>query len=175
MLSMLCGERSLTHVTALFDRAIEARTAAEHVVRVGRLPLKRVLVGGPADPAPAHARGPEARGVFPTPVKCLVRLATKGLVLGLLGGWALSLIGFGFAAASPYCTVGATGVFGLIAGVALDEMAALRNDHALLVDRIRDGLGKAQWAVVVRPTNRDPVDRAVNVLEYCGGDLILTS
>lgn len=172
---MIFGELTLTHVAALFDQAIDARTAAERVVRVGRLPLRRVVVVGPADQKLARSLAPEGRELFATPVSSTVRAGTVGLLLGLLCGWAITLAGAGSTTASQYSTVGVAGAFGLILGAALGETAALRNDQSMLACRVRDGLGKGRWAVVVQPRNQDQVNRAVNVLEYCGGDLIQAS
>jgi hypothetical protein len=174
MLSIFFGERSLTKVAALFDQAVDARTAAERVVRVGRLPLRRVLIVAPADPAVERKLKAEVGGALSTPVKARVSLGTAGFVLGLLSGWALVLAGVESASASPYYTVALTATFGLIVGLILGSMAD-RPDHAELISQVMEGLGKGQWAVVVNPTNWEQVNRALDVLEYCGGDLIQAS
>lgn len=174
MMAMLFGERSLTKVAALFNQAIDAGAAAERVVRVGRLPLKRVLVVAPADPALGGKLEPEDRGVFSTLPRSLVGLGTAGLLLGLLSGWTLILAGVGIAVASPYYTVGLVGAFGMILGLMLGGPVTLRPDHAMLIERVREGLGNGQWAVVVHPTNREQASRALSVLERCGGDVIRT-
>jgi hypothetical protein len=172
---MIFRGRSLTKVAALFDQAIDARTAAERVVRVGRLPLRRVLIVAPADPAVDRKLEAGDEGVFSTPARSRLRLGTAGFLLGLLCGWALVLVGVEPAAASPYYTVAVTAAFGVIVGLILGSMAALPPDHAELINRVREGLGKGQWAVVVNPTNWEQVNRALDVLEYCGGDLIQAS
>jgi len=174
MMATLLGERSQTRVAALFNQAIDAGVAAERVVRVGRLPLKRVLVVAPADPALGDDLEPEARELLSTPLRSRVSLGTAGLLLGLLSGLTLSLAGVGIAAAGPYYTFSLMGTFGMILGLTLGGQVAPRRDHTSLVDRVRGGLGNGQWSVVVHPTNREQASRAVSVLEHCGGDVIRT-
>jgi hypothetical protein len=172
--SIIFGERSLTKIAALFDQAMDARVAAERVVRDGRLPLKRVLIVGPSDRALGRKLEPEDEGIFWTLVKAHVRLGAGGLVFGLLFGWLLLISDLEFATASPYYTVGVAGMFGLIAGLLLGGLVTLRPDHTVLITRVKEGLGRGQWAVLVHPTSRDQGIRAVNVLEHCGGAVIET-
>lgn len=173
-LSLIFGERSLTKIAALFDQAIEARTAAERVVRDGRLPVRRVLIVGPGDRALGRKLEPEDEGIFWTLVKAHVSLGAGGLMLGLLFGWLLVIADVPFAAASPYYAVGVVGTFGMIAGLILGGLVTLRPDHALLISQVKDGLDRGLWAVVVHPTSRDQEIRALNVLEHCGGAVIQT-
>jgi hypothetical protein len=172
--SVFFGERSLTKVAALFDQAMDARAAAERVVRDGRLPVRRVLVVGPGDRALGRKLEPEDQGILSTLIKAHISLGTVGLALGLFFGLTLILAGVEFAAASPYYTVGAAATFGLVAGLMLGGLVALRPDHAMLITQVKEGLGKGRWAVVVHPTNRDQESRAVNVLAHSGGEVIKT-
>ena len=172
--SMIFGEQSLTKVAALFDQAIDARAAAERVVRDGRLPMKRVLVVGPGDRALGRKLEPEDRGIFSTLLKAHISLGGAGLIVGLLFGWIQVLSGVQFAEASPYYTVGVAGAFGMIAGLILGGLVTLRPDHTVLITRVKEGLRNGQWAVVVHPTSRDQESRALNVLEHCGGAVVQT-
>jgi hypothetical protein len=172
--SVIFGEQSLTKVAALFDQAIDAQAAAERVVRDGRLPLKRVLVVGPGDRALGRKLEPEDRGIFLTLLKAHISLGAGGLVAGLLFGWIQVIAGVGYAVASPYYTVGVAGALGMIAGLVLGGLVTLRPDHTMLITKVKDGLRKGQWAVVVHPTSRDQETRALNVLEHCGGAVIQT-
>jgi hypothetical protein len=174
ILSVLFGERSLTKVAAFFHQGRDAYAAAQRVVREGRLPIKSVVVIGPGDRSPGRKLEPEGQAIFATLLRSHLILGAAGLVAGLVFGGFLIVAGIEFAAASPYCTMGAATAFGLIGGLILGGLVTLRPDHELLINRVKEGLRMGRWVVVVHPTNPDQETRALTMLQYAGGEVIRT-
>jgi hypothetical protein len=172
--SLLFGERSLTTVAALFGQAQDARDAAEHVVQDGRLPAEQVKVMGPGDPAIERKLEPEEPGIFHTLIKAHVVLGIVGVIGGLLLAWVLYSAGVGFAVSSPFYTFVILGIFGLLGGLMLGGLVTIRPDRTLLDTKVEEAVYEGQWAVVVHPTNRGQEERARDVLEHSGGQVVRT-
>jgi hypothetical protein len=172
--SILFGERSLTTVAALFGQAQDARDAAEHVVRDARLPEKRVSVLGPGVPGVERKLEPEEPGIVHTLIKSHTTLGVLGLVVGLLIGGVLILAGVGWAAASPFFTIGLAAIFGAVGGMMLGGLVSMRPDRTLLDTTVESAVQEGRWAVVVHPVDQGEEERAMDVLEHSNGEVIHT-
>lgn len=172
--SLIFGERSLTTVAALFGQAQDARLTAEHVVKDGHLPEKRVKVMGPGDPAVERKLEPEEVGIVHTLIRSHTVLGILGLIAGLAGASALILGGVGWAAASPFYTLGVAAVFGAAGGMMLGGLVSLRPDRSVLDVKVEAAVQEGRWAVVVHPVNHGEEERALDVLEHSNGEVIRT-
>jgi hypothetical protein len=172
--SLLFGERSLTTVAALFGQAQDARDAAEHVVRDARLSTEQVKVLGPGDPVMEKKLEPEEPGIVRTVIKAHIALGIVGLILGLLIAWLLIVAEVGFAVSSPYYVYVVLGVFGLLGGLMSGGLVSIRPDRTILDVKVEEAVHEGQWAVVVHPTDRGQEERALDVLEHSGGDVVQT-
>lgn len=172
--SILFGERSLTTVAALFGQAQDARDAAAHVVRDARLPEKRVSVLGPGVPGVERKLEPEEPGIVHTLIKSHTTLGVLGLVVGLLIGGVLILAGVGWAAASPFFTIGLAAIFGAVGGMMLGGLVSMRPDRTLLDTKVESAVQEGRWAVVVHPVDQGEEERAMDVLEHSNGEVIHT-
>ena len=172
--SLLFGERSLTTVAALFGQAQEARAAADHVVQDARLPTEQVKVLGPGDPAMEEKLEPEEPGIVRTVIKAHIVLGIVGLVLGLLIAWLLIVAEVDFAVSSPYYVYVVLGVFGLLGGLMSGGLVSIRPDRTLLDVKVEEAVHEGHWAVVVHPMDRGQEERALDVLEHSGGDVVHT-
>ena len=172
--SLLFGERSLTKMAALFGQAQDARAAAEHVVNDARLPIAQVKVIGPDDPALSPKLEPEEPGIVHTLIRSHTTLGIAGLVVGLLASGALILAGVPFAVSSPYYTVILAAIFGALGGMMTGGLVSIRPDHDVLITKVEDAVHEGHWAVVVHPTDHDQEERARDVLEHSGGEVVKT-
>lgn len=172
--SLLFGEHSLTKMAAVFGQAQEARSAAEHIVHDAQLPAAQVKVIGPDDPAVGSKLEPEERGIVHTLIRSHTSLGIAGFILGLLIGGGLILGGVPFAVSSPYYTLIVTAVFCALGGMMTGGLVSMRPDHDILITKVEEAVHEGHWAVVVHPKSHGQEERARDVLEHSGGEVVKT-
>ena len=174
------GEQSVTKVVGLYDTQNEAETVAGKARALpGMLPTQVRLLG-PQDAKVSHSEffgrslEPEQRGIFKTMFKTHAITGLAGGVLGLLLYVWLYSTGQPMVASSPVVAFIAFLNFGIVSGLILGGLIALRPDHVKLITSVRNALAANRWALVLHPVNPAQVQAAKDLLTASGAETLST-
>jgi hypothetical protein len=161
------GEKSITKVAGLFASRTDADNAVRALLDASTLAASQVRVLGPKDGETARdavldrAVEPEQRGIWRTIIRAHATMAVLGLLAGVLVYAALMVSG------SPALQgTGGLGFmvfagFGIMFGLILGGLLALRPDHGRVIHLVRRGLQGGEWAVVAHPRDAGQTHQAV--------------
>lgn len=176
----LFAERSVSKLAGLLGSLGDAQGAAAQVVASAGIGPSQVRVLGPQDAAPERrdafdrALEPEGRRIFGT----LLRTHVAGALAGALLGGVLYALLYGSAqpmvVSSPWLALIAVLGFATTFGLLAAGLVALRPDHTVLMNRLRDELRGNRWAVVVHPVNAQQFERARQLLRASGAQVLST-
>ena len=161
------GERSITKVAGLFASRTGADDAVLALLGASSLSASQVRVLNPKDGEAARdaaldrAVEPEQRGIWRTIIRAHATMAVLGLLAGVLAYAVLVVSG------NP-ALQGTSGLgwvvfagFGIMFGLILGGLLALRPDHGRVIHLVRRGLQSGKWAVVAHPRDSSQTHQAV--------------
>lgn len=161
------GERSLTIVGAVFPNRRWALSAADELQRAPDL-RGEVSVVAPDDPLAARKMEPESAGIWRTALRSHAILGAIGLVAGLAVTAALYFAGWPPTVTSPLLTAVFASALGVFFGMLLAGLLTLRPDHGFVIEKMREGIERGRWAVVVRPESEADAEFAERRLRAMG-------
>ena len=174
------GEQSVTKVVGLFGTQKDAEAVASKARSLpGMLPTQVRLLG-PQDAKVSHSEffgrslQPEQRGIFKTIFRTHAITGLAGGVIGLLLYAWLYTIGQPMVASSPVVAFIAFLNFGIVSGMIVGGLLALRPDHVKLITSVRSALAGNRWALVLHPVNEAQVQAAKALLIASGAETLST-
>lgn len=170
----LLGELSSSKVAAVFPLESSAREAASAVGTALRLLPAQVRVLIPGQGGVDRALEPESHGIARTIFLAHYKLGIAGLVLGVLVFTGLFASGVQFVRLSPLAASGALAFFGLVGGLLLGGLVALRPDHDAYILHAKEALEDGHVVVIVHATSTEQRDKAQMVLNSLGGETTVT-
>ncbi len=168
----LFGERSRTKVAGLFSNRVEAEGAAFHLLQTPGMKHSQVRLLSP-DEGRAARNNDLARQMEPEQHGIWLTIIRAHVTMGLLGAIAGTLLFLGLlAAGSPgvhstlFMSWVAMAGFGAIFGLLVGGLLSMRPDQGRVINLVRRGLQRGQWAVVAHPTNADQTHQVIDMLEH---------
>lgn len=180
MLAAVFGERSLTKVAGLFANRYNAETAARQLMQAAGLAEDQVRILPPAAGLNENAgkfaaqMEPEQGGIWHTIIRAHVSMGLVGAFVGSVVFLVLWGSGNPAIRSAPGFSFGSFTGLGVVFGLLVGGLLALRPDHARVIHRIRRGLQAGQWAVVAHPVNAGQTHRAMEYLKH-GSEQVVRS
>lgn len=176
----LLGEKSLTKVVGLYADAQHAQAAAAKAQYLYGIAPGQVRLLGPQDAKNTHrnlfdcSMEPEQRSIFKTLFQAHGVTALAGAMGGLLLFFWLMDSGQPMVLSSPWLAAMALIGFGIIFGLLLGGLIALRPDHIQLITTVRSALAHNRWALVLHPSNAEQTRTAKDFLAATGAEVLST-
>ncbi len=168
------GEVSNSKIAAVFDTTAAAREAAAALAGTAGLEAVQVQVITPDEPRVDVKLEPENRGIWRTIVKAHTRLAIIGGIVGALAFFMLKAVGVPYIVASPWAAGLVMTSFGLLAGLLLGGLVALRPDHDRYIQAAHDAVAEGRTTVVVHAFSGEQQQAAAEFLSARGGEVTRT-
>jgi hypothetical protein len=177
--SLFFGERSLTKVAGLFNDRVRAERAAAALIQFDGFASRQVALLGPTDSpgfdAPTSAKlEPEQGGIWRTLIRAHIATGSIGVAAALLVYAALVVARAPAIVSSPVISLIAILFVGVVLGLMLGGLIALRPDHYLVNGAVRRAIKRHGWVVVAHPVSCAEVRLAINELRAANGRVVRT-
>ncbi|TCW30823.1 hypothetical protein [Gulbenkiania mobilis] len=170
--SMLFGERALTKLAGVCDTPDRANAVAQRLQRDGHLSQEQVQVVFPNDPKFSLKLEPEPRGMVKTAARTHLILGGLGLVVGLLAYGLMWLLHVDFVILSPVASFLAAIILGLVFGMLLGGLVAIRPDHTVVVETVRKAVDTGKCAVIAHPKSEKERADTTRILKEAGVEVV---
>lgn len=165
------GEVSNSKLAAVFDSARSARAAAEALAEALGLQPAQVQVITPDEPRADAKLEPESHGIWRTIVLAHARLGILGGIVAGLVFALLWMLDVPFISSSPQAAGLVMVGFGIVAGLFLGGLVALRPDHDRYIQATHDAMDARRTTVVVHAFSTEQQKAAGDFLAARGGEV----